>query len=64
MVKMVCIDCGTIEHEAESLREMLVMMMPHYFEAHQDVIASHKTNPSSAWMKRFTAAFNQLLEQK
>jgi len=57
MVTMACMDCGAVVFQAETLRGMLVAMMPHYFEAHHDVIESHLTLPREAWMKRFTAAY-------
>lgn len=58
MVKMACIDCGAVEFEAESLREMLTLMMPHYFEAHQDIMAGRSDAPRETWMQRFTEAFD------
>lgn len=57
MVRMACIDCGSIEFEAETVREMLTIMMPHYFEAHQDIMSS-PNEERDTWMERFTSAFN------
>lgn len=57
MVKMACIDCGQVEFEAETLREMLTLMMPHYFEAHQDIMSGQLAESRDTWMQRFTAAF-------
>ena len=57
MVTMACIDCGAVQFQADSLRDMLVAMMPHYFEAHHEVIQSHTMNPREAWMNRLRAAF-------
>jgi hypothetical protein len=56
MVKMACIDCGAVEFEAHDLHEMLTNMMPHYFEAHQDMMSS-PDEERNAWMERFTLAF-------
>ena len=58
MVMMACIDCGALEFEAESLREMLTLMMPHYFEAHQDIMSGQSDMPRETWMQRFTDAFD------
>ncbi|MEK9651492.1 MAG: hypothetical protein VW102_04770 [Poseidonia sp.] len=61
MVKMACIDCGAVVFEASSLREMLTLMMPHYFEAHQDIMSS-RNEEREAWMNRFTEAYNLAAE--
>ena len=58
MVKMACIDCGAVEFEADTLREMLTLMMPHYFEAHQDIMSGQSATPRETWMQRFTDAFD------
>ena len=60
MARMACIDCGTVFFEAASLREMLTAMMPHYFEAHKDIMAGESSVSRDAWMERFTSAFNAL----
>lgn len=62
MVKMVCIDCGLVEFEAESLREMLTLMMPHYFDAHQDIMSGQSKESRETWMQRFTDAFNGIAD--
>lgn len=58
MPTMACIDCGAVHVEAASWQAMLVKMMPHYFEAHHDIIAGHRDHPKGAWMERFMAAFD------
>ena len=63
MVKMACMDCGAFVVEAESLQAMLVAMMPHYFEAHHEVISAHATAAGSTWMVRFTNAYRSLLDE-
>jgi len=60
MVKMACIDCGAVEFEADNLREMLTLMMPHYFEAHQDIMSGQSDTPRDTWMQRFTEAFQAI----
>ena len=55
---MACIDCGAVEFEADTLREMLTLMMPHYFEAHQDIMSGQSATPRETWMQRFTDAFD------
>jgi len=60
MVRMACIDCGAVSFEARTLREMLTAMMPHYFDAHQDIMAGESSVSREAWMERFTAAFHAL----
>ena len=66
MVKMACIDCGQVEFEAETLREMLTLMMPHYFDAHQDIMSgqlaesryknqSHHQHPGGPQLASFDA---------
>lgn len=57
MVKMACIDCGAVEFEAATWQEMLTLMMPHYFDVHQDIMAGETTQPRETWMARFSAAF-------
>ena len=61
MVKMACIDCGAVVIEASSLREMLTLMMPHYFEAHQDIMSSRNEERDTR-MNRFTEAYNHAAE--
>jgi len=39
---------------------MLTAMMPHYFDAHQDIMAGESSVSREAWMERFTAAFHAL----
>ncbi|MEC8632624.1 MAG: hypothetical protein VXY10_04205 [Candidatus Thermoplasmatota archaeon] len=58
MPTMACIDCGAVHVEAASWQAMLVKMMPHYFEAHHDIIAGHRDQPKGAWMERFMLAFD------
>ncbi|MGB0312861.1 MAG: hypothetical protein ACPGDD_03120 [Poseidonia sp.] len=58
MPRMACIDCGVVQVEASSWQAMLVKMMPHYFEAHHDIIAGHRDQPKGAWMERFMLAFD------
>jgi len=62
MVRMACIDCGQAHFEADTLREMLTLMMPHYFDAHQDIMSGQADEDREAWMGRFTTAFNACLE--
>ncbi len=57
MPTMACIDCGAVLIEAPSWQAMLVKMMPHYLEAHHDVISGHSHHPKGAWMERFMAAY-------
>jgi hypothetical protein len=59
MVKLRCIDCEQVEFEAESVQEMLTQMMPHYFEAHQDIMSGQSSESQEQWMERLTTAFNQ-----
>lgn len=58
MPRMACIDCGAVHVEAASWQAMLVLMMPHYFEAHHDIIEGHRDHSKGAWMERFMAAFD------
>jgi hypothetical protein len=57
MVKVHCIDCGEVEFEAETFKEMLTLMMPHYFDAHQDIMSGQSTETQEQWMQRLTKAF-------
>ena len=57
MPQMVCMDCGAVSFEADSLPAMLVKMMPHYLAEHHDVIAGEVKQPRHTWMARFTAAY-------
>jgi len=63
MVRMACMDCGAVHFEASTLREMLTAMMPHYFEAHQDIVSGESSVARDTWMERFTAAFNSLNDE-
>ena len=63
MPRMACMDCGAVVYEADSLREMLVKMMPHYLEAHRDVVSGTCLQPRSTWMARFTAAFQAVNDE-
>ena len=57
MVKVHCIDCGEVEFEAETFKEILTLMMPHYFDAHQDIMSGQSTETQEQWMQRLTKAF-------
>ena len=50
-------DCGAFVVDAESWQAMLVKMMPHYFEAHHDIVSGHTEQPEGAWMERFMCAY-------
>ncbi|MEK9731535.1 MAG: hypothetical protein VW230_07230 [Candidatus Poseidoniales archaeon] len=62
MVKLMCIDCGQVEFEAPTFNEMLTVMMPHYFDAHQDIMSGQSQETQEQWMERLTKAFNQAKE--
>jgi len=36
---------------------MLTVMMPHYFDAHQDIMSGQSTETQEQWMQRLTIAF-------
>ena len=40
---------------------MLTLMMPHYYEAHQDIMSS-RNEERDTWMNRFTEAYNHAAE--
>ena len=57
MPTMACIDCGAVQFEAGTWQAMLVKMMPHYLEAHHDVISGQTEQPREDWMARFMEAY-------
>ena len=57
MLRMMCMECGGVEVEADSWQSMLVKMMPHYFEHHRDIISGHAEREAGEWMRRFMAEY-------
>ena len=64
MPTMACIDCGDVVFEADTWQAMLVKMMPHYLEAHHDVIAGETELPREEWMGRFMVAYRAAEERQ
>ena len=57
MLRMMCMECGGVEVQADSWQSMLVKMMPHYFEHHRDVKSGHAEREAGQWMRRFMAQY-------
>jgi len=53
MKEMKCIDCGEGSFKAETAEEMMKVMMPHYMEAHKEMMAGQNEETREEWMKRF-----------
>lgn len=52
MKEMSCLDCSEM-FEANSPDEMMKAMMPHYKEAHAEMMAGQSKESHEDWMKRF-----------
>ena len=61
---MACIDCAAVVFEADTWQAMLVKMMPHYLEAHHDVISGETQLPREDLMARFMEAYRAAEERQ
>lgn len=52
MKKIKCLDCDK-EFTAETDKEVLNLMLPHYMDIHKDIMANGTEADKDAWMKRF-----------
>jgi len=62
MKTMSCIDCGKGNFEAGTPEEMMQVMMPHYREAHAEMMAGQSKESHEEWMKRFHEAWESIEE--
>tara|TARA_Y100000310_G_C20391059_1_gene672792 strand:- start:558 stop:749 length:192 start_codon:yes stop_codon:yes gene_type:complete len=63
MKKFKCPDCEKI-FEAETAKETLELMHPHYMEKHQDIIKDGTEEKMKAWMEKFNKDWEDAEEIK
>ena len=63
MKKFKCYDCEKV-FEAETSKEMLNKMRPHYISEHQDVIKGGTDEQMKAWMEKFNKDWEEAEEIK
>ena len=51
---MTCYDCDK-EFQAESGKEILDLMHPHYMESHKEIIEGADEEKKAVWMKQFNS---------
>ena len=64
MLRMMCMECGGVEVQADSRQSMLVKMMPHYFEHHRDLISAQAERQAGEWMRRYMAEYAAIETQE
>ena len=61
MKKLKCLDCEEI-FEAETSKEMLDKMHPHYMEKHQDIMAQGTEESKKDWFEKFNKKWEEAEE--
>lgn len=62
MKKIKCLDCEK-EFQAETEKDAMDQMHPHYIEAHKDVMEAGTEEKKKEWMERFHHAWSGAEEQ-
>lgn len=62
MKKFKCYDCGEI-FEAETSKEMLDTLYPHYMKEHKEIITGANEEEKKAWMEKFNKDWNKAEEK-
>ncbi len=61
MKKFKCYDCDKV-FEAESSKEMLNLLYPHYMSEHEDIIKGGSEEEKNAWMEKFNKDWEETKE--
>ena len=61
MKEMKCLDCEE-SFKADSPDEMMKAMMPHYMQAHKEMMEGQNSESKEEWMKRFHKNFDEAEE--
>ena len=62
MKEMKCLDCAET-FKAETSAEMMQTMMPHYIDAHKEMMEEQSDETKEEWMKRFNEEWEKAEEQ-
>jgi len=61
MKEMKCLDCEKT-FKAETSKEMMDTMMPHYMEDHKDIMAEGTEETKKVWMEKFNKDWEEAKE--
>jgi hypothetical protein len=61
MKKITCVDCA-MQFELETKEEAMKAMLPHYMEAHKDVMAAGTEESKKAWFAELDKRWNEAEE--
>ena len=61
MKEMKCPDCEE-KFKAETPKEMMQTMMPHYMEKHKDIMAEGTDEKMKVWMEKFNKDWEEAEE--
>ena len=63
MKKFTCYDCEKT-FEAQTSKDMLNLLYPHYMSEHKDIIAGADESQKNAWMEKFNKDWEEAEEIK